>query len=155
MSILKEALKTEFVIMDLEVSSKQELLEIMATRFEENGIVKDTYKQAVLDREEVYPTGLLLGDINIAIPHCDNKHANTNAIAIAKLTKPITFKYMADPEIDVPVSFAIMLSISNPKDQVPVLSSMIEVLSKQENMKELILAESAEQIINIIINKEA
>lgn len=155
MGILKEALKSEFVIMDLEVSSKQELIEIMATSFEEKGIVKDTYKQAVLDREEIYPTGLLLGDINIAIPHCDNNHANVNAIAIAKLTKPITFKFMADPELDVPVSFAFMLSISNPKDQVPVLSSMIEVLSKQENMEELVSAKSAEEIINIIVSKES
>ena len=46
-----------------------EVLTTMCNHLCDKGIVKDTYCQAILDREASFPTGLNTHGINVAIPH--------------------------------------------------------------------------------------
>ena len=45
----------------------REVLSAMTDYLCEKGIVKDTYKQAILEREQSFPTGLKTGGINVAL----------------------------------------------------------------------------------------
>ncbi|MEG0076640.1 PTS sugar transporter subunit IIA [Anaerorhabdus sp.] len=154
MGILCDSINEDLVILDVDVEDKKDVLGILATKMLEMNIVKDTYLQGVLNREQVYPTGLLLGDFNVAIPHTDSSHVNKNAIAIAKLKKPVKFKYMADPKMDVEVSLIFMLAISDPKNQVPVLSLLMNILSNQDNVSALANARNKDEFLQILKEKE-
>ena len=51
-----------------------------------------------MKRESVYPTGLPVGEINVAIPHTDPEHVNNAAICLGILEKPVTFNVMGMEE---------------------------------------------------------
>ncbi len=90
----------------------REVLSAMTDYLCEKGIVKDTYKQAILEREQSFPTGLKTGGINVAIPHADICHVNEAAICVAVLKTPAPFRAMDEPDNDVPVSLVIMLALT-------------------------------------------
>lgn len=154
MGILSESINEDLVILDIAAQDKTEVLRILANKMLEMEIVKDTYLEGVLKREEIYPTGLLLGNYNVAIPHTESTHVNANAIAIAKLNEPVKFKYMADPKMDIEVNLIFMLAISEPKNQVPVLSLLMNILSCQDNVSALANARNKEEFLQILKEKE-
>jgi len=51
--------------------SKQEVLTELADHLQAAGYVKESYADGILKREEIYPTGLTTGQINVAVPHTD------------------------------------------------------------------------------------
>ncbi|SJZ65729.1 PTS sugar transporter subunit IIA [Anaerorhabdus furcosa] len=154
MGILSESINEDLVILDIDEQDKEKVLQILANKMQEMGIVKETYLEGVLNREEIYPTGLLLGNYNVAIPHTESKHVNKNAIAIAKLNRPVKFKYMADPKMEIEVNLIFMLAISEPKNQVPVLSLLMNILSNQDNVSALARARNKEEFLQILKEKE-
>ena len=138
MNVLEGKIKEDLMIFDMEADSWEDVISQLADMLESKGYVKDTYKKGVIDREKVYPTGLLLGEYNVAIPHTEICHVNKAAIAVAKLKKPVVFKYMADPNQDVPTSLVLMMAINDPKGHVPVLAKLMEILGNPENIKKLL-----------------
>ncbi len=154
MKVLKNALNEKYVFFNLKANDKLEAISILSDKLKKEGIVKPSFKDAVINRENEFPTGLLLGETNVAIPHCDSSHVFENAVAIAKLEKPVIFKYMADPTLDVEVHFLFMLAIADPKKQVPVLSTLMSILSNQDNISELLEVNSSNELINLLIEKE-
>ena len=52
------------------------------------GAVKDTYAAAIAARERDFPTALEVGEINVAIPHCDTEHVNKDAVCVVILRNP-------------------------------------------------------------------
>ena len=59
-----------------EFGNQNELFEAMFNKMYEAGVVKDDYLAAVKEREENYPTGLLVGNTGFAIPHTDSSKVN-------------------------------------------------------------------------------
>ncbi|MCJ0591079.1 PTS sugar transporter subunit IIA, partial [Enterococcus cecorum] len=49
--------------------NEEEYFDYMSNFLEKHDLVTNEYRKAILDREESFPTGLEIGDINIAIPH--------------------------------------------------------------------------------------
>ena len=78
------------------VKNKEEGIKKIADEFLEKELVKDTFFQAVIDREKVYPTGLSINDIGIAIPHTDSIHIIRPQIGFMSLKEPVIFKDMVD-----------------------------------------------------------
>ena len=81
----------ELILRKKEETGQDEILLEMAELLKNKGFVKETYGEALLQREKEYPTGLETGETNVAIPHVDIKHVNSAAIAVGILEKPIEF----------------------------------------------------------------
>ena len=62
------------IYLDIEASDYKEVLQIMGGILLEKGYVKDYYTDALLEREELSPTGLPVEPVSIAIPHTDPCH---------------------------------------------------------------------------------
>lgn len=77
----------ELVIMNLKAESSEEVLDLIANRLVETGCVKESYVEAVKKRETVFPTGLPVEEMGIALPHTDSVHVNKQAIAVGILEK--------------------------------------------------------------------
>lgn len=136
----------------VEAESYQEIIRCLANNFYEKGYVKETFIQAVLDREEVYPTGLEAPAGGIAIPHTDTEHVNVSAISLASLKKPVTFKVMAEPDRTVDVSIVMMLAVSDPKNIIPVLTKVISIVEDEAALSEIITTTSKKRAWEIVIN---
>ncbi|WP_300123280.1 PTS sugar transporter subunit IIA [uncultured Enterococcus sp.] len=133
--------------LQLQSNSNQEAIKKLANLLLKENFVKESYLEAIIEREKVFSTGLQLKQIGVAIPHTDAIHVKKQGIAIAKLVNPVNFKMMGNPEVDVPVSMMFMLAIKEPHKQLEFLQALINLfqnddlivtLSNIKNKKELI-----------------
>jgi PTS system galactitol-specific IIA component len=127
-----------YLAVSLSGETDKDVLKQMASALYEEGYVKDTYSDAVIKREEIYPTGLPVGEISVAIPHTDPEHVNDAAICLGILDKPVTFNVMGMEGETVDVRLLFMLSILHKEDQMDTLQKLITVCQNQEQMKELL-----------------
>ncbi len=110
------------------INSREEIITKLGGMLFENGFVKDTFTQAVLQREITYPTGLPARVAGVAVPHTDTDHVLKPAIAIATLAKPVTFYMMGSPDVEIQAEIVIMLAIHDAKLVIPVLRKIIFIL---------------------------
>lgn len=130
--------------------SNTEVLSILADSLCEQGLVKDTYKGAILSREAEYPTGLFIGNINIAIPHADIMHVNKAAICVGVLENPVKFHAMDDPTKEIEVSLIIMLALTEAHGHISMLQRVVELIQNQELVKKIIESKDLKVVYEII-----
>jgi PTS system galactitol-specific IIA component len=145
-------LRDENILVQAKADSREEIIRQLGSLLFEHGLVKDTFVQAVLDREKAYPTGLQTNILGFAIPHTDTEHVNSPALAIATLSQPVVFQAMGDPDTSVSVSVVMMLAISDPKAVVHVLRKVISILEDSDALTGLLGAASREEIKRIVHN---
>jgi PTS system galactitol-specific IIA component len=144
------AIRDENILVHAAAASSEDIIRQLGALLRANGFVKDTFVQAVLDREKAYPTGLQTNILGFAIPHTDTEHVISPAVAIATLTQPVIFQAMGDPETSVSVQVVMMLAISDPKAVVHVLRKVISILEDSEALTGLRGASSREEIREIV-----
>ena len=74
----------------------------------EQGYAKDTYAQAIVDREANFPTALDMSGLNVAIPHCDVANVNKAAFCMAVLKHPVDWYKMDEPDETCKVSVCLL-----------------------------------------------
>ncbi|WP_297817198.1 PTS sugar transporter subunit IIA [uncultured Lactobacillus sp.] len=136
----------DLVLAQLDVKNADEAISTLADILYKHKNVSQNYKQAVLDREKIFPTGLPSGKIGVAIPHTDVKYVNKPAIAFATLNEPIIFKNMADKSQDVKVQFIAMLAMKEPHSQVELLQKLMELFQHQDLLANLIQEENSKNL---------
>ncbi|WP_029452879.1 PTS sugar transporter subunit IIA [Clostridium algidicarnis] len=127
-----------------------EVLTLLASRLCELGLVKDTYKKAILDREEQYPTGLFIGEANVAIPHADIKHVNQASICVGILENPVKFNAMDEPTNEIDVSLVIMMALTEAHGHIDMLQKVVKLIQNQELVKKVIKSRDSQTIYQII-----
>lgn len=133
---MQQLVHRELIFMDVEADSSQDVIRQLGSRFEELGLVKDSYVAAVCDREKIYPTGLQLEEAGVAMPHTTGSHVNTPAICIAKLTKPVLFYHMGTEDSPVQAEMIFMLAILDPNDQLDLLQNIMGIFTDKDKMAE-------------------
>ena len=63
-------LRKELIKVGLDAADEEDALRQMSAEFVALGVAKDSFPEALLERERVYPTGLPAIAFDIAIPHC-------------------------------------------------------------------------------------
>ncbi len=144
------SLREANILVQAKAGSREDIIRQLGSLLFEHGLVKDTFVQAVLDREKVYPTGLQTSILGFAIPHTDTEHVNSPALAIATLSQPVVFQAMGDPDTSVSVRVVMMLAISDPKAVVHVLRKVISILEDREALTGLLGASSQERVRQIV-----
>lgn len=134
------------------VDSYKEVIHQLGALLFENGYVKDSFIQAVLDREEIFPTGLEVSSGGgVAIPHADAEHVKESALGVAKLATPVGFGAMGEPDKTISVDIVLMLAIADPEKTVIVLRKVILILENIEALQALKNASSKGEVqMNII-----
>lgn len=127
-----------------------EVLSALADRLCEQGLVKDTYKKAILDREAEYPTGLFTGNINIAIPHADIKHVNKASICVGIIENPIKFHAMDEPANEIDVRLVIMLALTEAHGHIKMLQKVVALIQNQELVKKVMESTDLKTVYEII-----
>ncbi len=149
----KPMFEPELVFWDLKGESASECLNFLGNALIKAGKARESYTQAVLKREDIYPTGLQTPSMPIAIPHANPEDAIENAFAIAKLEHPVIFHQMADEDQEVPVELIFMMCIAKPQEQAPVLSKILELFSDSMLKDEIYACESADALYELLRGK--
>lgn len=125
------------VVLHIDAETDEQVIDIVAQAMLQQGMVKESYPEAVKARERIYATGLELIDIGIAIPHADPEHALRPAMALGLLSKPVQFTGMGEPDKRINVEIVFMLSILEPHAQLLVLQKLMKVFQEEGRLRQL------------------
>lgn len=132
-----EIIHKNLVFPNKKFKNSQDALTFLAIEVEKAGYARSTYKDAVIEREKIFPTGLPTGNINVAIPHADSENVLTSTLAIMTLKEPIDFRNMGEPTNILPVSIIIMMAIAEPKGQLSMLQKIMGIVQDSQHLKKI------------------
>ena len=145
-----DKVREELVLLDVEGGTRDEVLYQIAKVIMDKGIAKETFYDALLQRENDYPTGLPIGEINIAIPHTYPEHINEIAITIATLKKPVLFRNMGDKDEEIPISVILCLTMKKLDDNVKLLPSLMGFFADEDNLRQLLACKTPKEVIALV-----
>ena len=142
-------LSQDLVLLDIDCASSDEVIRTLAQKFVEAGVVKESFVNAVAEREKVYPTALPATAFPIAIPHTVSEHVITPAIGVGILRHPVEFSQMGSPEIKLQPEMVIMLAIKDPKEQLGLLRKMMKLIQNEGLLKAVKASGSKEEVCTL------
>ncbi|SKC54716.1 PTS sugar transporter subunit IIA [Maledivibacter halophilus] len=134
---------------NVNVNNWEELLGKMGDLLKEKGYVKETFKEALINREKEHPTGIQVGELGIAIPHTDAVHVNKTTIAMVTLEKPIKFELMAE-DGNTNAEIVFILVVKEPKTQLFFLKRLMAMFQKIEVLQKIKEMKESKDIINLL-----
>lgn len=148
---MDDILFDESMILELkDVQDNTQALTVLTDYLLAKGYVKDGYREAILEREASFPTGLSTGEINIAIPHADTSYVNQAALCVGVSKTPVKFSAMDEPDHQIDVSVIIVLALKEAHGHLEMLQKVVELIKDQDNLKHIVAAESKGPVYNII-----
>lgn len=148
MSALK--FQPSLVVMLNNPQGRKEVESCLADTLCEQGFVKESYKDAILAREETFPTGLDVQGINAAIPHCDPQRVNEGAMCVGVLKHPVSWQRMDDKNASCDVSLVVMLALTDPKEHLVVLRKVVKLIQGQELVRRIVDCDSSEEAFELL-----
>ena len=121
--------RSELSILSLDAHSDVEVLEALASRAEAAGWVRPSFREAVLQRERTFPTGLPTST-PVAIPHADVEHVLKQGLGVALLKHPVKFGELGGADTSVEVQAAILLLVTEPERQSDLLMRLVNVFQQ-------------------------
>lgn len=143
-------LDERIISLNLDFDTNLNTIEHLYQLLKNNGYVKESFLEAVLEREKSYATGLPLENMGVAIPHTDPEHVNNPAIAVAVLNNPVEFHMMGSDQVPVDVDIVFMLAITDPKDQITLLERLMGLFQNKELMSKLKNADTQNKVKELI-----
>lgn len=141
------------VLLDLEGNTKEEILSAMALNLEEKGLVKESFKDAVVAREQEYATGLPTMGYSVAIPHTDAEHVIRKTISVAVLKEPVEFGIMGDPEETTDVKLVFMLAMDQADSQLGLLQKLMQIFQDESTLQFLANEKEKTKILELLGDK--
>ncbi|MPW26134.1 PTS sugar transporter subunit IIA [Alkalibaculum sp. M08DMB] len=139
----------ELIDVSLDANDSEDAIKKVGKILFDQGYVKNTYINAVVDREKVFPTGLKLKSTSVAMPHTDSVHVNEPAICVARLNKPVTFCHMGSADNYIQVELIFMMAITDPNKQLDTLKRMMSVFQDDEAALEFTNARDNDELYRI------
>lgn len=144
---IKDLLKKELMILDLEANSKDEVIDELANKFYEKGYVKSEkdFAQGLREREQEGSTAL--GD-GVAIPHSKNKTVKEPAVLFARKKDGLDYEAL-DGE-DTFVFFAIAAPDGENNLHVETLAELSKMIMKGGFVDDLKTVNTPDEVYSII-----
>ncbi|MEK4174756.1 fructose-specific PTS transporter subunit EIIC [Aeribacillus sp. FSL K6-1305] len=148
---ITDLLTKETIILDLQSATKMEVLDELIETLAKAGKLhdKEAFKEAILARESQSTTGIGEG---IAIPHAKTNAVKQSAIAFGRSKAGIDFESLDGKPSHLFFMIAASEGVHNA--HLETLSRLSTLLMDQEFRKKIESANSAEEIIGIINEKE-
>jgi len=144
---IRDMLKKEFIITDLEASGKQEAIEELVRVLTglNGGLNRETMVRVLLEREKLGSTGI--GD-GVAIPHGKMPGIEKMIIGFGRSKKGVDFNALDGRPVHL---FFILIAPDNSSAQyLRVLARLSRMLKEPDMRDNLLKADSSEEIYSII-----
>ncbi|MCI1965048.1 MAG: PTS sugar transporter subunit IIA [Oscillospiraceae bacterium] len=143
-------LSKDLIRLNLDVKNREDAIRTLAEDFVKAGVVKESFVDAVLEREKKSPTALPAVAYDVAIPHTVSAHVLTPAMNVAVLKHPVEFQQMGSPDITLHPQVLFMLAISDPKDQLTLLRRIMKMLQNKELLNRIRDAKTKDEIYDLL-----
>lgn len=149
---LKNVINRENVLVDIEGTTKEEVLKALCNQLFNTGYINDVddFYADVLAREEEGLTGLGKG---IAIPHGKSESVINTTIAIGKTKQPIEWGSLDDKPVEVILLFAVKNSDAI-TTHIKLLQKVAIMLADDEFLVALQKAENEDELFGMITQRD-
>ncbi|GIN19464.1 MAG TPA: hypothetical protein DEO65_17665 [Bacillus bacterium] len=128
-----------------------EVFDFMADELEKKDYVTTGFREAIKKREQKFPTGLKLSDMNVAIVHTEAVFSKTEKLVVIKPEKPVMFRNIENLEpIDVDLVIGLILNDSN--KHLEILKKVSQLFQNQEMMKDIQNVKSQDELSSLMQN---
>lgn len=103
----------------------------------EKGYVRDSFLDAILTREQLYPTGLPTSPVAIALPHTDPQHILHPFISVTRLSHPIAWQEMGNDDNTLYIQFIVLLGFIDHSSHLTALQKLMDCLADEEVVQAL------------------
>ena len=131
-------------------ADQSELFNFVHNKLLSLNLVHTSYLNGVTSREELYPTGLNLGNHCVAIPHTDSEHIQKDFLLVITFETPISFYQMDDDEKEIDVDMCVFFGLKEGKDNPLILQDIFHFIQEKETISAVISANSSNQVIDLI-----
>lgn len=147
----KMYVESDLVFYNEALTDQNDVFNFMADKLEEKDYVTKGFREAIKKREEEFPTGLKLGELNVAIAHTEIEYSKTQKLVVIKLKKPVEFRNIEDLEpIQVDIVFGIILNES--EKHLEVLQKLSQLLQDKTIISDLKQVQSQSELFEIMNN---
>ena len=154
-----ELMNPKFVFPTLAAKKYEDVMSQVGGALTREGYAKETYVDALIEREREFPTGLDVDGYGVAIPHTPVEHVNKTAIAVAILENPVEFTAMGTDDEFVQVKLVMMLAIAGKPGEhgahIDELQRIMAILQDTALLEKIQNAKSADEIIGLVKEKES
>lgn len=150
MASFEDYLFKELIFLDVEEQSDEDVLRFIADKLFKAGFVRESFSDAIVNRESYAPTGLNTEGIQVAIPHTDPEHVLKPCLAIATLKKPVTFKEMGTEDQTVDASIVICMALASGGEHLEILQKLIGYVIEPANVISLFNARTPDAVFDVL-----
>lgn len=138
------------IFLNFKAKDSIEALELISDSLYESNIVKESFKNAIIEREKHFSTGLQGSTYGIAIPHTDAEHVIRESVAVAVLEQPVSFTHMGTENQQVPVEIIFTLAIKEPENQLVMLQKLMELIQNDEVLKTIRNSDNKKEVAEVL-----
>ncbi|WP_210139747.1 PTS sugar transporter subunit IIA [Staphylococcus sp. GDY8P120P] len=138
------------IVIGLNAISSEDALSQLADLMQNNGYVRPSYKEAVINREKTFATGLPTVYCSVAIPHTDIEHVYQKTIGVAVLKETVPFVIMGEIEETTDVKLIFMLAMDKEDTQLSLLQKLMRIFQNDQLLKSIATSQDKTHIASII-----
>lgn len=150
----KNLINENLILLNCNYTEKRDVIEALVEKMAQEGALtsKEDFFKAVMEREEISPTGLEDG---LAIPHGKSKGVKRATLAVARLNKPISSWESVDEDNLVDLVFLIAIpQAEQGSTHIEVLTKLTTSFMKDGFVDKLKTAKSAKELLEVIYDVE-
>lgn len=145
-----ENLDKKYVFLHKDFASKEETFHFINEILLENNYVTEEYLTKVLERENTFPTGMKLEEMNVAIPHIDSKYILKENLFVITSKKGIEFSNAENNGEKLNVSIIFGLLIKEHNTHISFLVKLIELFQQNDKLEQILESSDEDEVINIL-----
>lgn len=145
-----QLIRKKNVILGRDYENFEAMIRDVSEMLIQEGFVYESYPNAVIAREKIYPTGLKTICMQVGIPHTDREHVKESVVTIIRPLKPVKFTEMGLGIDTVEAEMIFLLAIKESKAQVSILSKLMGVFCDEAALISLKNAITEEEIVKIL-----
>lgn len=145
---IADVITEELVELDLQATTKEEVIQELTELLVKNGVVSDATDFAVdvFKREAEGMTGLGQG---IAIPHGKSESVLKTSLAVGKTKQPIAWESLDEKPVQVIILFAVKNTEANTM-HIKLLQKVAMLLADEEFIADVMAAKTKEEMLQLL-----
>ncbi|MEJ5113000.1 PTS sugar transporter subunit IIA [Erwinia billingiae] len=147
---LNTSLDSELIHLHLTSQDRNALFTKITDQLLAKGIVEESYREALILREQNHPTAMQLETMGVAIPHVDVEHVLEERLVVVTCPDGIEFNQAEDPELTMKVNVIFFLLLKEKDAHLEFLMKLISLFQKTGEMDRVISTTSVEEVMQIL-----
>ncbi len=147
---LNTSLDSELIHLHQAPQDRTALFNYITDQLLAKGIVEESYREALLLREQNHPTAMQLETMGVAIPHVDVEHVRHERLVVVTCPQGIEFNQAEDPDLTMKVHVIFFLLLKEKDAHLEFLMKLISLFQKTAEMNALLATTSVDEVVQML-----